>query len=155
MILRLIFYPLRLLNEVLRRDCSWRLRDYELRLIEASATKLNSANRLILTKQLASQLFVERMHQDRITRIHFHWPESIAKLDLPKDCRLARLKLKHDRRSLSVSIEAYNGLVFALQYSKPPKPLVLGNFDIVSAEHGGEGDEGIPRSIDREEHDFT
>jgi len=73
-------------------------------------------------------------------------------MDLPEDYRLAKLKLRYGRHSVSVSVEAYKGRIFALQYNKPPKPIVLEKFEIAQIEYGGKADESIARSIDREEH---
>ncbi len=73
-------------------------------------------------------------------------------MSVPNDYRLAKMKLKHGHRSVTVSIEAVDGLIYTLKYYSSPKSVVTENFDIVETEYGGKRDESIVRSIEREEH---
>lgn len=151
----LIFLPLRLFNQalgVLWGEGSWSLRTYELKLIHAAAAKLSPENRIVLDQQLKSSFYVERLHQNRMTRIHFRWRDDVMRMDIPQDYRLAKMRLKSGRRAVSISVEAYDGLIFTLQYYKPPKPVVLEDFTIAKIEYGGKGDDSIAEAIDREEH---
>jgi hypothetical protein len=154
-VLRVLLYPVRMLLEAwgyVVGDGTWWLRPYELRLIEASAERLSSENKLILKRQLSSHFYVQRLHDDKITHIAFHWRETIERMSLPDNYRLAKMKLTYGRRSATVSVETVNGLIYGLKYYTPPKPVVLEPFNIVEIEYGGEGDESITQSIDREEH---
>jgi hypothetical protein len=150
-----IFFPLRLIDQaisVMWGQGSWSLRPYELKLIEAAAAKLSPENQAILEAQLKAGFFVQRLHQERMTNIHFRWKDKVKRMDLPDDCRLAKIKLSSGRRAVSVSVEAHRGLIFGLHYDKPPKPLVLEDFVLADVTFGGRVDDGIARAIDREEH---
>jgi hypothetical protein len=150
-----ILLPLRLINQamgVLWSQGSWSLKPYELKLIEAAAVELSAENQAILKDQLKASFFVQRLHQERMTNIHFRWKDRVKRMDLPDDYRLARIRLKSRRRAVSVSVEAHRGLIFGLHYSKPPKPLVLEDFIIDAIDHGGAVDDRVARAIDRQEH---
>lgn len=150
-----IFLPLRLINQamgVVWGQGSWSLRPYELKLIEAAAAKLKPENQAILNAQLKASFFVQRLHQERMTNIHFRWKDKVKRMDVPEDYRLARIRLTSGRRAVSVSVEAHRGLIFGLHYNKPPKPLVLEEFTLAVIAFGGEVDDSIPQAIDRKEH---
>lgn len=72
--------------------------------------------------------------------------------DLPPDYRLAKLRLKNGRSRVYVSVETFEGLVRALRFSKPPKDVVSGDFEISVLAFGGRNDDRIARGIDYEEH---
>lgn len=153
--LKVFLYPIRLFVDAwgyVVNDGTWWLRPYELQLIEAGSAKLSLENKKILKKQLSSLFYVQRLHDDRITHIDFHWRNSIERMSLPKDYRLAKIKLAHGSRSVTVSVEAVDGLIYALKYYRPPKRIVLESFDIAEIEYGGKGDKSITRSIEAEEH---
>lgn len=152
---RIVLYPLRLFVDAWGYavgDGTWWLRSYELRLIEISATELSIENKKILQRQLSSLFYVQRLHNDRITLIDFHWRDRIERMSLPSNYRLAKITLRHDQRSVTTSIETVDGLIYALKYSAAPRPIVLTCFQTPSIEYGGSRDDEITRSIDREEH---
>lgn len=152
----LIFLPLRLANQalgVLWGQGSWSLRDYEKRLIEAAAAELSPGNRAVLARQLMESFYVERLHQDRMTNIHFRWRDHVAPMELPVQYRLAKIRLTAGKRAVTVSVEAHRGRIFGLHYDKPPKPLVEGPFQFSAVTFGGPVDDRTARAIDAQEHD--
>jgi hypothetical protein len=153
--LRLAKLPLTLAIDLLgvaSRDGSWRLRPYEKRLFDVAAQSLDEKNRAILERQFRHLFYIQRILDDRMNDIYFYFPERVEKLDLPPDYRLAKLRLKNGRHRVDVSVETFEGLVRALQFSKPPKPVVSGDFTISVLARGGRNDDRIARAIDFEEH---
>ena len=169
-------YLLRVLCQAtlaLTDEGSWALRDYELKLIRAAAAKLSPANRAALNEQVKASIYVERIHHGQMTRIHFQPRDGVRKMDVPDDYRLAKMTLKLKSKAAGVSVEAYNGLIVAfrkqarrsvtvsveavdglirsLTYYGLPKPVVLGDFDIATIEFGGMSDTALRRSIERKE----
>jgi hypothetical protein len=152
----LILLPLRLANQglsVLWGQGSWSLRDYERRLIDVAAAELSAGNKAILVRQLAESYYVERLHQERMTNIHFRWRDEVAPMDLPAAYRLAKIRLTSGKRAVTVSVEAHRGRIFGLHYNKPPRPLVAGDFDLGAITFGGVPDDRIAQAIDAQEHE--
>jgi hypothetical protein len=154
-ILRLLFLPLKILNHLIGQldgSSSWTPRPYERRLFDAAAEELDAKRKEILKRQFRHLFHLQRFHNDRMNDIYFYFPERVEKLDLPPDYRLAKLRLKNGRHRVDVSVETYKGLVRALRFSKPPKPVVSGDFTISVLARGGRNDDRMARAIDFEEH---
>lgn len=153
----IVSFPFALLDLILTLvfpgRSGWSLHDYERQLIEAAARGLDDHNKAILGRQLNRLHFVERLHEDRVTTIHFKWRRKlIERMTIPKDYNLAKLRVKSAGGTIWVSIGAYDGLIYSIWYKKPPKPVFAHPFEVVEAEYGGEFDDSVVRDIDREEH---
>lgn len=157
MIWTIISFPFWVLGHLVRLvfpgDSGWTLRDYELKLIEAAARNLSEENREILAKQLARMHYIERLHEGRIVHIHFELMRNrIERLHLPENYNLARLKVKSAGGAAWVTVGAFQGLIFSISCSQPPKPIFVHPFAIVEEKLGHEGDDIVARRMDRLEH---
>ena len=152
---RVTTLPFQLLNHVLGLldgSGSWVPRPYERRLFDVAAQSLDEKNKAILERQFRHWFYIQRILGERMNDIYFYFPERVEKLDLPPDYRLAKLRLKNGRRRVDVSVETYEGLVRALRFSRPPKPVVSGDFTISVLARGGRNDDRMAQAIGFEEH---
>ena len=134
-------------------DNGWSLRKYERDLIDAAVSNLDTENKAIVRRQLQRLFFVERLLDGRVTHIHFQWRRgTVERMKLPKEYNLAKFKVGASGQKFSVSIGIFDGLIYSLHFSKPPKVAFSHGFEILDAIYGGPYDDTLTQAIDRLEH---
>ena len=126
------------------------LRPYEVQIINASFESESIS--LTVGEQLTQPWRIKRFHDDRVCDIYFYFPETVPRLSVPPDHQLAKLRLKNGRLRVDCTVATCDGMIRSLRFSKPPKEVVSGDFEISVLSFGGSFDDKVAKGIDFEEH---
>jgi hypothetical protein len=147
--------PFRLLNHclgILTGDGSWRLNEFEKKMIQTAARTMLESDQLILTNQLKRRFYVQRLHNNRMNDIYPYDPEDWPRMDHPEEHNIATLLVSSESGSTRVYVESFTGLIRAVRCKKPPKPIIALPYKIKLISTGGQANNDIAREINDSEH---
>lgn len=104
-----------------------RLRDYEIRILDAVRASMSKADSNAVAQQLANLDRVKRLHDDRVVRLYFYRAKNLPRLaNQGSEQIIARMVLKSGEKRIYAVAMGDHGLLSSLEFDKAPGALAGG-----------------------------
>lgn len=128
------------------------LRPYERDVLEATLRVVTPADARALRLQLDDRERVQRWNADRMLLFGFAPGDNAAPISsLAENHCLATVKLGGADTRLAARIMTHKGRLSSVEFSKPPRAILAGGYQVISAKLDGKS-RGHAPEIDAEEH---